>query len=138
MGKSDLGLSDIIDKIKKEFIQLEKKSDKKGKYQFDFNDIEVEISFLAKKVGKAGVNIVVAQLGGEYSSEQVHKIKFNITPYRMFDDTSEDMPESPEKYQKWWDDNGYGSRRKMKASAKKGTRRKTRRGKVSAKRAARK
>jgi len=27
MGKSTLGLSDIIDKIKNEFVQMEKKSD---------------------------------------------------------------------------------------------------------------
>jgi len=30
MGKSTLGLSDIIDKIKNEFVQMEKKSDEKG------------------------------------------------------------------------------------------------------------
>ncbi len=33
MGKSTLGLSDIIDKIKNEFVQMEKKSDEKGKFQ---------------------------------------------------------------------------------------------------------
>jgi len=66
MGKATLGLSDIIDKIKNEFVQMEKKSDAKGKFQFDFRNIEVEIAFVVSKKGKAGVNLVVAQVGGEY------------------------------------------------------------------------
>ena len=114
MGKSTLGLSDIIDKIKNEFVQMEKKSDEKGKFQFDFKDIEVEISFLVSKKGKAGVNLVVAQIGGEYGNEQVHKIKFRIKPHKLDYDKSKNKTrwKRQDKYQKWLEDNGYDKARK--------------------------
>jgi len=120
MGKSTLGLSDIIDKIKNEFVQMEKKSDKKGKLQFDFKDIEVEIAFVVSKKGKAGVNLLVAQLGGEYRNEQVHKIKFRIKPHKVDYYKLGDTPkwkkqdESP----KWSIDNEYFKPRKRTFSIK--------------------
>ena len=109
MGKSTLGLSDIIDKIKNEFVQLEKKSDKKGKLQFVFKDIEVEIAFVVSKKGKAGVNLLVAQLGGEYQNEQVHKIKFRIKPYKVDYYKLGKKPkwEKQSGYDKWLEDNEY-------------------------------
>ncbi len=121
MGKSILGLSEIIDKIKNEFVQMEKKSDAKGKFQFDFKDIEVEIAFVVSKKGKAGVNLVVAQLGGEYRNEQVHKIKFRIKPHKLDYDKSEHKTKwkKQDKYQKWLEDNGYDRPRKTTFSTKK-------------------
>ena len=120
MGKSTLGLSDIIDKIKNEFVQMEKKSDKKGKLQFDFKDIEVEIAFVVSKKGKAGVNLIVAQIGGEYRNEQIHKIKFRIKPHKLDYDKFEKKTKwkKQDKYQKWLEDNGYDKPKKRTFSVK--------------------
>lgn len=122
MGKSTLGLSDILDKIKNEFIQMDKKSDKKGKFEFTFNDIEVEISFLVSKRGKAGINFIVAEIGGDYTKEQVHKIKFRITPHKLEYNTIENEHRQPPDYQRWLDSNRERGYRKIKVSVKKAKR----------------
>lgn len=120
MGKSTLGLSDIIDKIKNEFVLMEKKSDKKGKLQFDFKDIEVEIAFVVSKKGKAGVNLLVAQLGGEYRNEQVHKIKFRIKPHKVDYYKLGDKPKWKKQsgYDKWLEYNVFRKPRKKTFSIK--------------------
>ncbi len=120
MGKSTLGLSDIIDKIKNEFVQMEKKSDKKGKLQFDFKDIEVEIAFVVSKKGKAGVNLLVAQIGGEYRNEQVHKIKFRIKPHKVdyYKLGKKTKWKKQSKYEKWLEDNEYDEPKKSTFSTK--------------------
>ncbi len=120
MGKSTLGLSDIIDKIKNEFVQMEKKSDTKGKFQFDFKNIEVEIAFVVSKKGKAGVNLVVAQIGGEYRNEQVHKIKFRIKPHKVDYYKLGDKPKlkNLSGYDKWLEYNVFRKPRKKTFSTK--------------------
>ncbi len=125
MGKSTLGLSDIIDKIKNEFVQMEKKSDPKGKFQFDFRNIEVEIAFVVSKKGKAGVNLVVAQVGGEYEKEQVHKIKFKIKPHKLDYEKDENKTKWKKqgKYEKWLEDNKYPQPTKKTFSTKKAQKR---------------
>jgi len=81
----------------------------------------VEIAFVVSKKGKAGVNLVVAQLGGEYRNEQVHKIKFRIKPHKLDYDKSEHKTKwkKQDKYQKWLEDNGYDRPRKTTFSTKK-------------------
>lgn len=77
-----LGISEVLDSLKKEFSDIEKASEgKEGKYGFDVESIVLEIQFTATKVGKGGVNFAVVQAGGEYSKEEVQKITLELSPY---------------------------------------------------------
>ncbi|MCH7647893.1 MAG: hypothetical protein IIA83_04725 [Thaumarchaeota archaeon] len=85
--KSSLGIASILDSLKKEFNEIEEASKGKvGKYGFDVKGIELELQFTVSKKGKAGVNIWVVELGGEYAKEELQTIKIKLDPYQIDED----------------------------------------------------
>ena len=123
MGKSILGISEILDKLKNEFEQIEKESDGKSKYGFDVKRLAVEIAFVVTKKGKGGINLAVVQAGGEYSNQEVHKIKLGLKPYKIKEISSN----YDDDHTKWLIDNGYDRPRKTRITLKKKARRKSKR-----------
>ena len=121
MGKSTLGISEILDKLKNEFEQIEKASENKpGKYGFDVKAAEIEISFIVTKKAKGGVNLVVVQAGGEYDKGEIHKIKLELEPYKIEEPPPYDDKRSD--YENWKIQGGYDAPRKIPISLKKAKR----------------
>lgn len=123
MGKSGLGISDILDKLKNEFKAIEKASENmKGGYAFDVKDIELELQFAVKKTGKSGVSIIVVEAGGEYNKEEIQTIRIQLYPYKTNDDFNTNSQSTS--YEDWKIRGGYniaprrGITLKRKASAK--------------------
>ena len=120
MGKATLGLSEILDKLKNEFEQIEKESDGKSKYGFDVKRLAVEIAFVVTKKGKGGINLAVVQAGGEYSNQEVHKIKLELKPYKI-----EEIEDEKTDYENWKIRGGYDKPRKSHFSLKRKAKKKS-------------
>lgn len=84
-----LGISDVLDRLKNEFEQIEKASEGKGKYGFDVKKIELELQFTVTKIGKGGINLAIVQAGGEYDKEEIQKISIQLDPYKITETSNE-------------------------------------------------
>jgi len=103
----NLGIYEVIQELKKEFAELEKPT--ASKYRFDIKEVEIELSVAVKRKGKAGINVWIVEAGGEYSSEDIHKIKLKLEPYVDLEEEEEQRETSrtPAGYKKWKESGGY-------------------------------
>jgi len=103
----NLGIYEVIQQLKKEFEELEKPT--ASKYRFDIKEVEIELSVAVKRKGKAGINVWIVEVGGEYSSEEIHKIKLKLEPYVDLEEEEKQKETSrtPAGYKKWKEVGGY-------------------------------
>jgi len=116
--KKTLGISDVLDRLKNEFEEIEKSAEgKKGKYGFDVDKIELELAFTVSKKGKGGINLAIVEAGGEYEKQDIQKIKLELEPYKIKDESEPD-------YKEWKRLGGYDDHKKSRISLKKARRKK--------------
>ncbi len=113
-----LGLFEVVQELKKEIEKLDKNP--QSKYYFEIEKAEVELSVQFSKRGKAGINIGVVQLGGDVETENIHKIRLQLTPWKDEDELQQsESTGSPFKLRQGRDfTTGTDGRVKLRAGAK--------------------
>jgi Trypsin-co-occurring domain 2 len=88
MGNSDgIGLAQLLGQIRAEIEESRSNLSKSGKEPLmDWESAEIEISFAVKKKGGAGAKakflVFAVEAGGEYKSEQIHRLKLQLKPHK--------------------------------------------------------
>ena len=115
--KTELGLTEVIRKIRQELFELYNERQENGQAPlFRIDTCELELNVISRIESKAGgkvsFGIFVTNIEGDYSKEKVHKLKLSLVPIssRVSEETLDvptflrrgnDISES-EKKKKWW------------------------------------
>lgn len=75
--KGNISLTDFIKEVKGE---LRAAIDNEDPF-FEMGEVELEVTFALDIGGKAGVKLVVLDLGGETKATQTHKVKIKLHPF---------------------------------------------------------
>ncbi|MGR3885887.1 trypco2 family protein [Pseudomonas sp. 1152_12] len=81
--KGKISLVDFIKEVKNELRAAVDNDDP----FFEMGDVELEVTFALDISGKAGVKLVVAELGGETKATQTHKVKITLHPFVESEDS---------------------------------------------------
>ncbi|HKQ07724.1 MAG TPA: trypco2 family protein [Blastocatellia bacterium] len=84
VDSAELGVKDLIEKVKSELIEMEQNREREGKAAlFELKDFDLEINFVVKAVNKESgqAEFKVITVGGETESdsEKAQKIKLHMT-----------------------------------------------------------
>ncbi len=82
-----IGLAELLGQIRAEIEESRGNLSKSGKKPLmDWESAEIEISFAVKKKGSAGGKakffVFAVEAGGEYKSEQIHRLKLQLKPHK--------------------------------------------------------
>ena len=82
-----IGLAELLAQIGVEIEESQSNLSKSGKKPLmDWESAEIEISFAVKKKvsggGKAKFFVFAIEAGGEYKSEQLHRLKLQLKPHK--------------------------------------------------------
>ncbi len=112
-----LGLVELIEALKAELRQLDKKP--KSAHFFQVDGAEIEVNVVVKAKARGGVNFLVVQIGGSIEKEKIHKIKVKLS---TLDKNDDDVFSTKEEFEKKYDvkiSSGDHSRRiKAKAASR--------------------
>lgn len=75
--KGKISLVDFIKEVKSE---LRAAVDNESPF-FEMGEVELEVTFSLDISGKAGVKLIVAELGGSTKASQTHKVKLKLHPF---------------------------------------------------------
>lgn len=75
--KGKISLVDFIKEVKSELRAAVDNDDP----FFEMGDVELEVTFALDISGKAGIKLIVAELGGETKATQTHKIRLKLHPF---------------------------------------------------------
>ena len=75
--KGMISLVDFIKEVKKE---LRAAVDNEDPF-FEMGEVELEVSFTLDASAKAGVKLLVADIGGQTKATQMHKVKIKLHPF---------------------------------------------------------
>lgn len=86
--KGMISLVDFIKEVKKE---LRAAVDNEDPF-FEMGEVELEVSFTLDASAKAGVKLLVADIGGQTKATQMHKVKIKLHPFVELE--AEQLPSS--------------------------------------------
>lgn len=88
--KGKISLVDFIKEVKSELRAAVDNDDP----FFEMGEVELEVTFALDISGKAGVKLVVAELGGETKATQTHKVKITLHPFVDMEEHSQPTGET--------------------------------------------
>jgi hypothetical protein len=70
----------LVDFIKEVKSELRAAVDNDDPF-FEMGEVELEVTFALDISGKAGIKLIVAELGGETKATQTHKVRLKLHPF---------------------------------------------------------